>query len=29
MPQSVVPVGLAQFFCPRNNSTSNCYFITQ
>ena len=29
MPQSVVPVGLAQSLCPQNNSTLNCLFITQ
>src|SRR5215471_10382275 len=29
MPQSAVPVGLAQSFYPQNNSTLNCSFITQ
>jgi hypothetical protein len=29
MPQSGFLVGLARAFCPRNNSTSKCLFITQ
>jgi hypothetical protein len=29
MPQSVFLVGLARAFCPPNNSTLKCLFLTQ